>query len=100
VAKHNHGDLIFSFMDTRILAVGIVQSYAWESPNHATIESTNVAAQNFRWSSAPYSGGRFGENDAISVVRVRPPSPQCRTIGIGQICDLVCDASAASPFTR
>ena len=26
------GDLIFSFMDTRILAVGIVQSYAWESP--------------------------------------------------------------------
>jgi putative restriction endonuclease len=26
------GDLIFSFMDTRILAVGVVQSYAWESP--------------------------------------------------------------------
>ena len=26
------GDLIFSFMDTRILAVGIGQSYCWESP--------------------------------------------------------------------
>jgi putative restriction endonuclease len=26
------GDLIFSFMDTRILAVGIAQSYCWESP--------------------------------------------------------------------
>jgi HNH endonuclease len=26
------GDLIFSFTDTRILAVGIAQSYCWESP--------------------------------------------------------------------
>src|SRR5260370_29561886 len=26
------GDLIFSFMDTRILAVGIAKSYCWESP--------------------------------------------------------------------
>src|SRR5262249_15561054 len=26
------GDLIFSFMDTRILAIGIAQSYSWECP--------------------------------------------------------------------
>jgi hypothetical protein len=26
------GDLIFSFIDTRVLAVGIAQSYCWESP--------------------------------------------------------------------
>lgn len=26
------GDLIFSFMDTRIAAIGIAQSYCWESP--------------------------------------------------------------------
>jgi hypothetical protein len=26
------GDLIFSFMDTRIQAVGIAESYCWESP--------------------------------------------------------------------
>jgi putative restriction endonuclease len=26
------GDLIFSFMDTRIQAIGIAQSYCWESP--------------------------------------------------------------------
>jgi hypothetical protein len=26
------GDLIFSFMDTRIVAIGIAQSYCWESP--------------------------------------------------------------------
>lgn len=26
------GDLVFSFMDTRILAIGIAQSYCWESP--------------------------------------------------------------------
>ena len=26
------GDLIFSFMDTRILAIGVARSYCWESP--------------------------------------------------------------------
>jgi putative restriction endonuclease len=26
------GDLILSFMDTRILAIGFAQSYCWESP--------------------------------------------------------------------
>ena len=26
------GDLIFSFMNTRILAIGVAQSYCWESP--------------------------------------------------------------------
>ncbi|EGY02523.1 hypothetical protein AZA_32108 [Nitrospirillum viridazoti Y2] len=26
------GDLVFSFMDTRIVAIGIAQSYCWESP--------------------------------------------------------------------
>ena len=26
------GDLIFSFMDTRIVAIGVAQSYCWESP--------------------------------------------------------------------
>jgi len=27
-----HGDLVFSFVDTRILAIGLAQSYCWESP--------------------------------------------------------------------
>ena len=26
------GDLIFSFMDTRILAIGVAQSFSWECP--------------------------------------------------------------------
>ena len=32
------GDLVFSFMDTRILAVGIAQSYCWESPSRRNLE--------------------------------------------------------------
>ena len=32
------GDLIFSFMDTRILAVGIAQSYCWRAQNHKSSE--------------------------------------------------------------
>src|SRR6266704_4142314 len=38
------GDLIFSFMDTRILALGIAQSYCWESPSgHHSPARTSVS---------------------------------------------------------
>src|SRR6266446_4119626 len=33
------GDLIFSFADTRILAVGVAQSYCWESPRPEEIRN-------------------------------------------------------------
>ncbi len=34
------GDLIFSFMDARILAVGIAQSYCWESPKPPVLSAS------------------------------------------------------------
>jgi putative restriction endonuclease len=38
------GDLIFSFIDTRILAIGIAQSYCWESPKPRPKQVHVVAA--------------------------------------------------------
>ena len=43
------GDLIFSFMDTRILAVGIVRSYAWESPKPAEFGSAGENWEGIGW---------------------------------------------------
>lgn len=43
------GDLIFSFMDTRILAVGIVQSYAWESPKPLEFGSAGQNWEDVGW---------------------------------------------------
>jgi hypothetical protein len=43
------GDLIFSFMDTRILAVGIVQSYAWESPKPLEFGSAGEKWEGIGW---------------------------------------------------
>jgi len=48
------GDLIFSFMNTRILAIGIAQSYCWESPKTCTIffSSKSSAVMTLRSSSS------------------------------------------------
>jgi HNH endonuclease len=43
------GDLIFSFMDTRILAVGIAQSYCWESPKPLEFGSAGQNWENVGW---------------------------------------------------
>jgi putative restriction endonuclease len=43
------GDLIFSFMDTRILAVGIAQSYCWESPKPLEFGSAGLHWENIGW---------------------------------------------------
>ena len=43
------GDLIFSFMDTRILAVGIAQSYCWESPKPQEFGSAGQNWENIGW---------------------------------------------------
>jgi putative restriction endonuclease len=43
------GDLIFSFMDTRILAVGIAQSYCWESPKPLEFETAGENWENIGW---------------------------------------------------
>jgi len=43
------GDLIFSFMDTRILAVGIGQSYCWESPKPLEFGSSGQNWEGIGW---------------------------------------------------
>lgn len=43
------GDLIFSFVDTRIAAVGIAQSYCWECPKPTEFGSTGQNWENIGW---------------------------------------------------
>jgi putative restriction endonuclease len=43
------GDLILSFMDTRILAVGVAQSYCWESPKPLEFGSSGENWENIGW---------------------------------------------------
>ena len=43
------GDLIFSFMDTRILAIGISQSYCWESPKPFEFGAAGQNWENIGW---------------------------------------------------
>ena len=43
------GDLIFSFMDTRILAVGIAQSYCWECPKPLEFGNAGQNWENRGW---------------------------------------------------
>jgi HNH endonuclease len=42
-------DLIFSFMDTRILAVGVAQSYCWESPKPQEFGNAGQNWENIGW---------------------------------------------------
>lgn len=43
------GDLIFSFVDTRIAAIGIARSYCWESPKPAEFGSVGQHWENVGW---------------------------------------------------
>jgi putative restriction endonuclease len=43
------GDLILSFRDTRILAVGIAQSYCWESPKPLEFGNSGQNWENVGW---------------------------------------------------
>jgi putative restriction endonuclease len=43
------GDLIFSFMDTRIYAVGIAQSYCWESPKPLEFGNSGQNWEDIGW---------------------------------------------------
>ena len=43
------GDLIFSFVDTRIAAIGIATSYCWECPKPAEFGSTGQYWENVGW---------------------------------------------------
>jgi putative restriction endonuclease len=43
------GDLVFSFVDTKILAIGIVQSYCFESPKPVEFGSAGQNWENVGW---------------------------------------------------
>jgi hypothetical protein len=43
------GDLISSFVDTRILAVGIAQSYCWESPKPRELGNAGQNWEDVGW---------------------------------------------------
>ncbi len=43
------GDLIFSYTDTRILAIGIAQSYCWESPKPLEFGTAGQKWENIGW---------------------------------------------------
>lgn len=43
------GDLVFSFVDTRILAIGIAESYCYESPKPAEFGSAGLNWEKIGW---------------------------------------------------
>jgi hypothetical protein len=43
------GDLIFSFKDTRIVAIGIAQSYCWENPKPLEFGTAGQNWENVGW---------------------------------------------------
>ena len=43
------GDLVFSFKDTRIVAIGIAQSYCWESPKPLEFSNAGQNWENIGW---------------------------------------------------
>ena len=43
------GDAVFSFVDTVIAAIGVAQSYCWESPKPAEFGTTGQYWENVGW---------------------------------------------------
>lgn len=43
------GDLVVSFVDTRILCIGVAQSYCWESPKPAAFGTAGRNWENVGW---------------------------------------------------
>src|SRR5712664_4386559 len=66
------GDLIFSFADTRILAVGIAQSYCWESPKPEEFGNAGQNWEDIGWKvkiSFTELGNKVRPKDHIEVLR-------------------------------
>jgi putative restriction endonuclease len=66
------GDLIFSFMDTRILAIGIAQSYCWESPKPLEFGAAGQNWEDIGWKvkvAFTELANRIRPKDHIGVLR-------------------------------
>src|ERR1035437_5945121 len=46
------GDMVFSFVDTVIAAIGVAQSYCWESPKPAEFGTTGQYWEKVGWKGA------------------------------------------------
>jgi putative restriction endonuclease len=71
------GDLIFSFMDTRILAVGIAQTYCWESPKPLEFGTAGENWENIGWKvkvSFTKLANRVRPKDHIGILRPLLPA--------------------------
>jgi hypothetical protein len=66
------GDLIFSFADTRILAIGIAQSYCWECPKPQEFGNAGQNWENIGWKvtvSFTQLESKIRPKDHIAVLR-------------------------------
>jgi len=66
------GDLVFSFMDTRIQAIGIAESYCWESPKPLEFGSAGQNWENIGWKvTVAFTGlvHKIRPKDHIDVLR-------------------------------
>jgi putative restriction endonuclease len=66
------GDLIFSFADTRIQAIGIAQSYCWESPKPLEFGTAGQNWENIGWKvKVAFTGlsQRIRPKDHIEILR-------------------------------
>jgi hypothetical protein len=66
------GDLIFSFVETRILSVGVAQSYCWESPKPEEFGNAGQNWENIGWKvkvSFTEQANKVRPKDHIEVLR-------------------------------
>lgn len=71
------GDIIFSFVDTRIVAIGMATSYCWECPKPAEFGSTGQYWENVGWRiSVSFTSlvHRFRPKDHMGVLKSVLPS--------------------------
>jgi hypothetical protein len=71
------GDLVFSFVDTRITAIGIAKSYCWESPKPAEFGSTGGYWENVGWRVSVFFTpllNKVRPKDHIDILRTALPS--------------------------
>src|ERR1700683_679996 len=71
------GDLIFSFVDTRIVAVGIAKSYCWECPKPQEFGSVGDNCENVGWRvNVSFSRllNRIRPKDHIKILRLLLPN--------------------------
>ena len=71
------GDVVFSFVDTPIAAIGVAQSYCWESPKPTEFGTTGAYWENVGWKvlvMLPASVGACAERSYRGTRPLAPPA--------------------------